>query len=59
VCENWSLIKQKKKECLKLLVFCVCVRERGDGDNKTLMLNDSPNSGSYCGACGMMGYCGN
>jgi len=32
------------------------VREREDGDNKTLMMNDSPKSHSYCGACGMVGY---
>jgi len=38
----------------------VCVRdrerEREDVDSKPLMLNDSPNFHSYCGACGMMGY---
>ena len=31
-------------------------REREDVDSKPLMLNDSPNFHSYCGACGMMGY---
>jgi len=36
-------------------VFCVWETEREDVDCKPLMMNDSPNFHSYCGACGMMG----
>jgi len=30
-------------------------REREDVDSKPLMMKDSPNFHTHCGACGMMG----
>jgi len=43
--------------CDRLRIWCcVCVREREDVDSKPLMMNDSPNFHSYCGAYKMLGY---